>query len=201
MEFFVETLVKHPDNNYLVSCPSLSPENWYKVGDNPKSWDSKRYSEGSVSTICAGPTMDNQILRYLFDTCIKASVILDTDEELRAKLNKISPQLPPNKIGQHGQLQEWMQDWDLPSDNHRHFSHLWGMFTGTEISVEDTEKQANAVAQSLKYRTEAGTGFGQAWQVCLWARSYKPATAHRLLRRYVKSGDRGRSSKFYNLSL
>lgn len=185
-EFMVEYLAEHPESGCLVTCPSASPENWYKVGDNPRKWSPARFEAGTMTTICAGPTMDNQLIRYLFDACAKASEILKRDEAFRTTLRTIIPKLTPNKIGRHGQLQEWMHDWDDPSDDHRHFSHLWGMYPGTEISVEDTPELAKAVAQSLKLRTENGTGFGQAWQICLWARMYQSDTAHRLLRRYVK---------------
>jgi len=184
-QFFLDTLVEHPQHKWLVTCPSASPENWYKVGLNPRKWDPARFEDGSQTTICAGPTMDMQLLRYLFDSCIKASEILGRDEQFRAQLRQTRRRLAPNQIGRLGQLQEWLEDWDDPTDTHRHFSHLWGMYPGNEISIRTTPKLANAVRQSLIFRGEKGTGFGHTWQMCLWARMYEADTAHRLFRNLI----------------
>jgi alpha-L-fucosidase 2 len=102
-EFFAATLVKDPVTGYLISTPSNSPEHGGMV---------------------AGPTMDHQIIRQLFEKCVTSATILQTDAEFSKQLQVIIPQLAPNKIGKHGQLQEWMQDIDDPTDTHRHVSHL-----------------------------------------------------------------------------
>jgi alpha-L-fucosidase 2 len=93
--------------------------------------------------------------------------------------------LAPNRIGQYGQLQEWLEDWDRPNDHHRHFSHLWGMYPGNEISVLKTPKLAKAVKKSLQMRGEGGVGFGMAWQMCIWARMYEAETAQRLFNNLI----------------
>ncbi|MFA5327712.1 MAG: glycoside hydrolase family 95 protein [Prolixibacteraceae bacterium] len=112
-EFFTQFLIKDPKTGYLISTPSNSPEN---------------------GGLVAGPTMDHQIIRALFRSCIEASEILGTDREFAAKLNGMLPKIAPNQIGKHGQLQEWMEDKDDPNNKHRHVSHLWAVYPGNEIN-------------------------------------------------------------------
>jgi alpha-L-fucosidase 2 len=176
-EFFLETLQEHPKYKWLVTCPSSSPEN------APR--NAQETSSGQSASICAGPTMDMQILRYLFGSYARASEILGIDADFRRKVLKARSRLAPNQIGQHGQLQEWLEDLDSPEDHHRHFSHLWGMYPGAEISVDTTPELARAVAKSLEMRGEEGTGFGMTWQMCLWARMRDGDKAHRLLKNEV----------------
>lgn len=183
--FFVDTLQEHPNGDWLVTCPSNSPENWYKIGDNPKGWDPKMFEKGLISTICAAPTIDMQLLRHLFANCIEASKILGVDEQFSKQLAQMRKRLVPNQIGQYGQLQEWMDDWDYPTDQHRHFSHVWGMYPGNEISVRKTPELAKAVKKSLQMRGEGGVGFGMAWQTCIWARMYEAETAQRLFNNLI----------------
>lgn len=111
--------------------------------------------------------------------------LLGVDKELRRQLREVRRRLAPNQIGRLGQLQEWLDDWDYPEDEHRHFSHLWGMYPGEEISVRRTPELAKAVSKSLVMRGQGGTGFGMAWQMCLWARMYEGDTALRLFRNLV----------------
>ena len=182
-QFFLETLVEHPKHKWLVTCPSSSPENSPRGGDR----DFKTVKGRLVTpvSITAGPTMDMQILRYLFGSCIEASTILGVDPEFREKLRNARKRLAPNQIGRLGQLQEWIEDWDDPTDHHRHFSHLWGMYPSNEISVDRTPDLAKAVAKSLVLRGEGGTGFGMAWQMCIWARMYDGDRAHRWFKKLV----------------
>lgn len=177
-QFFLDTLVEYPGHKWLVTCPSTSPENSPRGREDKSPKDDTGRVRGT--TIAAGPTMDMQILRYLFDATAKASEILDLDPELRGKLRKTRTRLAPNKVGQHGQLQEWIEDWDSPTDHHRHLSHLWGMYPGNEISVQHTPDLAAAVAKSLEFRGEGGTGFGMTWQMSLWARMYNSEKAFRM---------------------
>lgn len=176
-EFFLNTLVEHPKYKWLVTCPSSSPENSFRFStpDGPKD-----------SVVCAGPTMDMNILRYLFDRCAEASKVLGIDSNFRKKVLKARDRLAPNQIGKHGQLQEWIDDLDDPKGRHRHFSHLWGMYPGKEITIEETPEFAKAVQKSLSIRGRGGTGFGMAWQICIWARCYKPENAHEMFRNLVK---------------
>ena len=148
-EFFTQFLIKDPKTGYLISTPSNSPEN---------------------GGLVAGPTMDHQIIRALFRSCIEASDILGTDQEFAGKLKEMLPKIAPNQIGKHGQLQEWMEDRDDPNNKHRHVSHLWGVHPGNEINWKETPDLMKAARQSLIYRGDDGTGWSLAWKINFWAR-------------------------------
>jgi alpha-L-fucosidase 2 len=180
-QFFVEALVEHPQLKWMVTCPSASPENVPRRPGNGPFWDevTNLYLRGT--TICAGPTMDMEILRSLFAACIQASEILGIDEDFRARLVKVREQLAPLKIGRYGQLQEWLEDWDDPDDHHRHASHLWGVYPGHSISPLKTPDLAAAAAKSLTFRGDGGTGWSMAWKVCLWARLLDGDHAYKLI--------------------
>jgi len=148
-EFFTQFLIKDPKTGYLISTPSNSPEN---------------------GGLVAGPSMDHQIIRALFRSCIEASDILGTDQEFAGKLKEMLPKIAPSQIGKHGQLQEWMEDKDSPTDKHRHVSHLWGVHPGAEINWKETPELMKAARQSLIYRGDEGTGWSLAWKINFWAR-------------------------------
>jgi len=148
-EFFTQFLVKDPKTGYLISTPSNSPEN---------------------GGLVAGPTMDHQIIRALFRSCIEASEILGTDQPFANKLREMLPLIAPNQIGKHGQLQEWMEDTDDPNNHHRHVSHLWAVYPGNEINWQQTPDLMKAARQSLIYRGDDGTGWSLAWKINFWAR-------------------------------
>jgi len=165
-EFFLDTLVEEPAHKWLVTCPSLSPE----LG---------RPSYGV--SICAGPTMDMQILRDLFDNCMRSSEILGIDAEFRAQLKKTRQRLAPMQIGKYGQLQEWLEDIDDPNCHHRHVSHLYGLHPGNQITKEATPKLFEAGRKSLMIRGDGGTGWSLAWKISLWARLHEGDRAYKLL--------------------
>ena len=168
-EFFLDTLVPEPRHNWLVTCPSISPENKHPAG----------------VAICAGPTMDSQIIRDLFNQCAWAAEILRIDKDFAAKLTAARVRLPPMQIGKAGQLQEWLDDWDLeaPERQHRHVSHLYGLFPSNQITARDTPDLFAAVRKSLELRGDVGTGWSLAWKVNLWARLRDGDRAYRLLQR------------------
>jgi alpha-L-fucosidase 2 len=149
-EFFAATLIEDPrnDKGWLISGPSNSPEQ---------------------SGLVLGPTMDHQIIRNLFSNTIEASEILAIDEDLRDKLSSLRDRIAPNQIGQYGQLQEWLEDVDDPTNRHRHVSHLWGLHPGEEITP-DTPELMDAVRRSLEFRGDGGTGWSLAWKINFWAR-------------------------------
>jgi alpha-L-fucosidase 2 len=157
-QFFLDTLVEEPTNHWLVTCPSLSPEN-----QNPAA---------PKTSLTAGPTMDMQIIRDLFGNCIRASEILGTDEKFRREIAAARARLAPNQIGSAGQLQEWLQDLDMQSHalNHRHVSHLYGLFPSAQIDVNTTPEFAAAAKKSLEIRGDQATGWATAWRINLWAR-------------------------------
>ena len=116
--------------------------------------------------------MDNQIVRDTFSQCIGAAEVLGLDKDLRAQLAAARDRLPPNQIGKAGQLQEWLEDWDMeaPDRHHRHVSHLYGLFPSAQITARGTPDLAKAVRQSLEIRGDAATGWSLGWKVNLWAR-------------------------------
>jgi len=149
-QFYTEYLVPHPKYpDYLVSGPSNSPEQGGMV---------------------MGPTMDHQIIRNLFSNTIEAAEILEIDADFVQLLQEKKAKIAPNQIGQYGQLQEWMEDVDNPTNQHRHVSHLWGLHPGNEIHPSTTPDLAEACKTTLKHRGDGGTGWSRAWKINFWAR-------------------------------
>lgn len=176
--FFTDYLIEDPRSpkKWLISTPGNSPE------------------QGGL---VAGPTMDHQIIRDLFSNVIEASRILNCDAALRAKLVELRARIAPNQIGQHGQLQEWLEDIDDPKNQHRHLSHLWGVFPGQEITWKD-EPFFKAARQSLIYRGDQATGWSMGWKIGLWARFLDGDHAYVILRNLLKLvPEKGRASGLY----
>jgi alpha-L-fucosidase 2 len=167
-EFFLDTLVPDPSGRYLVTSPSVSPENNH-IAD---------------VSICAGPAMDSQILRDLFANCIHAAEILAVDPDFRAACAAARAKLPPDRIGKAGQLQEWLEDWDMeaPEPDHRHVSHLYALFPGEQISLRHTPELAAAARRSLELRGDLSTGWAIAWRINLWARLRDAEHTHGVIR-------------------
>lgn len=159
-EFFVDYLIEDSEGN-LVTCPSVSPENTYRL------------PSGETGRLCAGPSMDNQILFALFSACITASEILGIDEEFRRTLIAMRDRLPKPKIGKYGQIQEWAQDYEEVDPGHRHISHLFALHPGNQITLRGTPDLARAAKQTLIRRLSHGSGhtsWSRAWIINLWAR-------------------------------
>jgi alpha-L-fucosidase 2 len=165
-QFFLDALVEEPKHKWLVTSPTISPENKHPAG----------------VAICAGATMDTQILRDLFSQCIKASRILKIDHQFAKKLVSARDRLAPMQIGKAGQLQEWLEDWDLeaPERQHRHVSHLYGLFPSDQITNETPHLFA-AARKTLELRGDVGTGWSLAWKIHFWARLQDGDHAHKLL--------------------
>lgn len=166
--FFIDYLTIDPRTGYHVVCPSVSPEN------SPKSRKGKN--------LLAGITMDNQLVFDLFNHTAQAARILGEDTSFTDTLITLSSRLTPLRIGQYGQLQEWAEDWDSPTDHHRHVSHLWAMYPGNEISVRRSPLSASAVRTTLLHRGDVSTGWSMGWKVCLWARMLDGNHAWRLIK-------------------
>ncbi|MCM2369369.1 glycoside hydrolase family 95 protein [Aporhodopirellula aestuarii] len=177
-EFFLDTLVENEDG-YLITSPSISPEHGHGGGTK----DGLSVGRSGTS-LCAGPTMDLQILRDLFANCIDASEILDTDEAFRTQLSSTRSRLQPMQIGRTGQLQEWLEDWDNPNDKHSHVSHMYGLFPSSQINWRDTPELFRAAQTSLIQRGDSG-GWPGGWRVCLWARLGDGDHAHEVLSGHV----------------
>lgn len=157
--FFFDYLVHEPKNNWLVATPSYSPENSPMFNG--------KHSEASL---VAGATIDNQMLYDLFVSTSEAAEILSEPTAFVDSLRFYIDNLPPMQIGRWGQLQEWMDDWDDPTDDHRHVSHLWGVYPGRQINGFDTPELFEAAKKSLRARGDHSTGWSMGWKVCLWAR-------------------------------
>ncbi len=165
--FYLDTLVPHPQTGELVMNPSNSPENAHHPG----------------ASICAGPAMDSQLLRDLFDNTVAASALLGRDAELRSTIAAARAKLPPDRIGEAGQLQEWFDDWDMdaPEINHRHVSHLYALYPGQQITLQRTPELAAAARRSLEIRGDDATGWGIGWRINLWARLEQRERAYKVL--------------------
>jgi alpha-L-fucosidase 2 len=167
-QFFLDTLQEDPTNHWLVTNPSVSPENGHPGG----------------SAVSAGPTMDLEILRDLFANTIKTAQILGVDVDFQKQLAATRDRLAPLQIGSQGQLQEWLQDWDYASGqdfHHRHVSHLYGLYPSWQINVYDTPKLAAAAQYSLEKRGDESTGWATSWRINLWARLHDGDHAYRIL--------------------
>ena len=184
--FFSQILVEDPNHRspatglpYLVICPGESPEHGGK---------------GRPSPLDAGVTMDNQLISELFTNVLAAAEVLNKPiSNLRGRgalegqslLDTLQTQLkrlPPMQIGHWGQLQEWLDDVDDPVDSHRHFSHLYGLYPGSQISPYRTLELWQAARTSLQARGDVSTGWSMGWKVCSWARLLDGDHAYKLIR-------------------
>ncbi|GAA0527478.1 alpha-L-fucosidase 2 [Rhizomicrobium palustre] len=167
-QFFLDTLVAHPKHGWMVTNPSMSPEHDHPFG----------------TTICAGPAMDTQILRDLFDCTAAAAAQLKSDTAFAAEVKAMRAKLAPDLIGKAGQLQEWLEDWDMdaPDIHHRHVSHLYGLFPSSQFNVYDTPKLTDAAKKSLEIRGDEATGWGTAWRLNWWARLADGEHAFKILK-------------------
>ena len=166
-EFFVDTLVEDPSGRYLVTSPSLSPEN-------------RHHPDG---TVAAGPAMDSQILRDLFDQVVEAARILGRDGAFRETVAAARRRLPPDRVGTAGQLQEWLEDWDMtaPEPKHRHVSHLYAVYPSAQLSSGTTPALTAAARRSLDLRGDESTGWATAWRAALWARLRDAERTYRII--------------------
>ena len=167
-EFLLSYLVDD-GRGQLLTGPSISPENRYQAAD------------GQIAKLCMAPTMDLEITRALFNRVIESSQLLNTDVDFRQKLGAAGDRLPPLKIGKHGQLQEWLEDYDEPDPGHRHISHLFAVHPDNQITLRRTPVLAKAARVSLERRLEAGsghTGWSRAWIINFWARLEEGDLAH-----------------------
>src|SRR5690606_14454116 len=136
------------------------------------------------ASLCAGPSMDAQILRDLFDRCIAIAGMLGVDADLAARLAHLRERLPPHRIGKAGQLQEWQEDWDMeaPEPDHRHVSHLYALHPSSQVNVRDTPALAAAARRSLELRGDEATGWGIGRRLDLRARPRDAERAYKVLR-------------------
>lgn len=167
--FFVDMLVEDPRTNYLVTAPTTSPENAYRLPN------------GHVASICAGSTMDNQIIRELFTHTIEAAAILGRDTAFAQELAAKRAKLMPTTVGPDGRIMEWLQPYEEVEPTHRHISHLYGLYPGNEISVGQTPALAEAARRTLEVRGDESTGWSMAWKMNFRARLHDGDHAYKLL--------------------
>jgi len=161
-EFFLDFLVEDPKTGHLVTAPSNSPENHYY---DPET--------GKVVAICAGPTMDNSILYELFSNTAEAAGILGIDAAFAETILKTRDRLPPLKIGKHGQIMEWQEDFEEPEPGHRHLSMLYALHPSNLITKTKTPALFDAAKVSIARRLSSGgghTGWSRAWIINFYAR-------------------------------
>lgn len=160
--FLIDYVVETPGGE-LVTCPSVSPENTYILPN------------GESGVLCAGPSMDTQIIRELFKAVQESERILgiQKSEALGPELQRVLMKLPQEKIGRHGQLQEWYEDNEEAEPGHRHISHLFALYPGSQITPDGTPELAAAALRTLERRLVNGgghTGWSRAWIINFWAR-------------------------------
>jgi alpha-L-fucosidase 2 len=185
--FYVDFLVEHPENKWLVVNPGTSPENAPAAHDG--------------SSLDAGTTMDNQLVFDAFSAVIQASEMLDKDQTFADSLRAMRDRLPPMQIGKHGQLQEWLDDIDDPNDHHRHISHLYGLFPSNQISPLRTPELYSASKNTLIQRGDVSTGWSMGWKVNWWARMLDGNHAYKLIQNQLSpvGSNRGGGGSYNNL--
>lgn len=159
--FFVDFLVKNPKTGLLVSGPSMSPENKFiALNDNKAS-------------VCMGPAMDHQIIRELFNNCIKTAGILKVDKEFADTLKTMLGQITPSQIGSDGRVMEWSEELPERDQGHRHMSHLYALYPGEEFTNPADPKWMEAARKTIEGRLAHGgghTGWSRAWIINFFAR-------------------------------
>ena len=154
-DFYLDYMQVHPKNGWLVVTPSVSPEHG---------------GLGKESNLTAGCTMDNQIAYDALSQALEAAEALDVDMEYQDTLKSVIAKLPPMMVGQYGQLQEWIEDMDDPNDEHRHISHLYGLYPSDQITAKGTPELFAAARKTLEQRGDQATGWSLGWKTNFWAR-------------------------------
>lgn len=173
--FFRDFLIKD-ENGCLVTSPSVSPENTYLLED------------GTKGRLCAGPTMDNEILTDLFRYFLNASEELGKTSDIVNETMEMAKQIAKPQIGRYGQIMEWSRDYEEAEPGHRHISHLFGVFPSSQINFTDTPELMEAAERTLRRRLKYGgghTGWSCAWIILLWTRFYRPEEAYKSLKKLL----------------
>ncbi|PAF33559.1 glycoside hydrolase family 95 protein [Paenibacillus sp. 7516] len=159
-QFLLDYLIEDADGR-LITCPSVSPENSYKLPN------------GEIGVLCVGASMDFQIIEALFTACIQSAELIGRDHTFREELAAALKRIPKTQIGKNGQIQEWMEDYEEVEPGHRHISHLFGLYPGESFTPEHTPELAKAARTTLERRLDNGgghTGWSRAWIIHFWAR-------------------------------
>ncbi|MFB3902007.1 MAG: glycoside hydrolase N-terminal domain-containing protein [Acidobacteriota bacterium] len=173
--FFLDFMTEDPRTGWLVVCPSHSPENSFRASD------------GQVSALSAGTALDAQVLRDLFSVCVEAGRVLGVDTEFRDTLLQAQAKLPPHQIGKHGQLMEWLEDFEEVEPHHRHYSQLYAFFPSSQITRRGTPALAQAVRKVIERRGFVARGLFAAWALNLWTRFEEGNKSHDILYEWLRS--------------
>lgn len=174
-EFYQATMVKDSKTGWWVTSPSVSPENAFKLPN------------GKMTAVVMGPTIDNQIVRELYESVIKANELLDLQDPFVERLKTQLKDLPPPAIvSESGRIMEWLEDYEEVERQHRHVSHLYGLYPAAFISPISTPEWANAAKKTLAIRGDEGTGWSRAWKILFWARLHDGDHALEILRQLLK---------------
>jgi len=186
VQFFMDFLVPHPNGKWLVTNPSTSPENFPDGGGNKPYFDEVTAGFREGTTICAGSSIDMQILYDLFGYYVEAAEILGKQDSFIQQVKAAREKLVPPQIGKDGSLQEWADDWKSLEKNHRHFSHMYGLYPGKVLYEKRTPALLDAYKKVLEERGDASTGFSRAWKMALWARLGDGNRANKIYKGYLK---------------
>ncbi|MFA6083994.1 glycoside hydrolase N-terminal domain-containing protein [Mucilaginibacter sp.] len=174
-QFYSSMLIKDAKTGWLLTSPSSSPENSFYLPN------------GKTASICEGPTIDNQIIRELFNHVIAASKILGRDRQFSDLLTARLKQLPPaGRIAKDGRLMEWLEDYKETEVNHRHVSHLYGLYPASLITPEGTPELAEACKKTLEARGDDGPSWSIAYKQLWWARLHDGNRAYKLFAEIIK---------------
>jgi len=168
-QFFLDFLMEEPTHGWLVTAPSVSAENSFFTAD------------GVRTQVCMGPTLDNQLLRDVFDRTVEAGSRLGVDGEFCGQVQAARRRLAPDRVGKHGQVMEWLEDFEEPEVTHRHLSPIYGFFPSNQITEETSPELVKAVGVTLDRRGDENLGWSGAWKINARARLGEGDHAHRLL--------------------
>ena len=161
-QFILDFLAKDPKSGYLMTGPSISPENWFRTAGG----------EEMVASMM--PACDRELAYEILSNCVRASEILDTDREFADSLRTAIAQLPPIQLRANGAIREWFEDFEEAHPNHRHTSHLLALYPFSQITLEKTPELAEAARKTIENRLSAenweDTEWSRANMICMYAR-------------------------------
>ena len=173
-QFFLDAMIEEPEHGWLVTAPTTSPENAFYLNDS------------TTVSVCMGSTMDVQIVSELYDAVCLSADVLGIDEAFSDSLRKAKSHFPPMQVSEQGYLQEWLKDYKEVEPQHRHVSHLFGLYPGTMLTQSKTPELIDACRETLRRRGDEGTGWSRAWKICFWARLHDGDHAYHLLRNLLE---------------
>ena len=172
--FFLDAMIQEPEHGWLVTAPTTSPENAFWLNDS------------TAVSVCMGSTMDVQIVSELYDAVCQSAEILGVDEAFSDSLKTAKSHFPPMQVSGAGYLQEWLKDYKEVEPQHRHVSHLFGLYPGTMLTQTKTPLLMDACRETLRRRGDEGTGWSRAWKICFWARLGDGDHAYQLLKNLLQ---------------